>query len=407
LRDQGLALLSEADETKRADLVELFVDQHGTKSIDFLLAVLEAESSPVVRHEIVDRLGQIPSSRVQKGLARAASSDPDAAVAIRALDRLRIQQTLAMYRLLEQRLKLARDAGNQADRLLLAQELERWTALARGAALPGFMMVPPPVFKVTPAGRPVRVLAFGDFGQDLANQKPVADAMLRFHRQRPFDFAVTLGDNFYPRGMASPSDPRWRTQWNDLYDPLGIPFYAALGNHDWGLPDSPAAEVIYALKSPSWRMPATRYTFTAGDAQFFALDTQTMSEAQLLWLEEELVRSTARWKIVYGHHVIYSHGAHGDGAGLVERLLPVMKDRADIYICGHDHDFQHLKPEGGVHFFVAGGGGARIRPVEPGPRSLFASSSYGFAVLEVEEGRLKVSFVDTALKQLYEYTVKK
>ena len=41
-------------------------------------------------------------------------------------------------------------------------------------------------------------------------------------------FAITLGDNFYDRAMESPSDPRWKTWIEDLYDPLGITFYASL-----------------------------------------------------------------------------------------------------------------------------------------------------------------------------------
>jgi hypothetical protein len=67
--------------------------------------------------------------------------------------------------------------------------------------------------------------------------------------------------------------------WSDLYDPLRIPFYATLGNHDWGQPNSPAAEIVFSQRSPSWRMPAAYYTFTAGDAHFFALDTDvTLAE---------------------------------------------------------------------------------------------------------------------------------
>ena len=40
-------------------------------------------------------------------------------------------------------------------------------------------------------------------------------------------------------------------------------------------------------------------------------------------------------------------------------------------------------------------------------RSLFAKSSYGFAVLEADDGRLQVKFLDTNLVQLYEYSLRK
>ena len=112
--------------------------------------------------------------------------------------------------------------------------------------------------------------------------------MLQYHRQRPFDFAITLGDNFYNKGMKGVDDPRWKTRWDQLYDPLGIQFYATLGNHDYGFQQSPEAEILYSKKSPSWRMPATQYTFTAGWVQFFAIESAAMTPYQLEWLKEEL-----------------------------------------------------------------------------------------------------------------------
>jgi predicted phosphodiesterase len=228
--------------------------------------------------------------------------------------------------------------------------------------------------------------------------------MLRYHQQQPFDFAITLGDNFYPRGMESPSDSRWETWWSALYDPLKIHFYASFGNHDWNQPNSPAAEILFSGRSPSWRMPAAYYTFEAGPVQFFALDTDIISEAQLLWLNEALDKSRATWKVVYGHHPIYSAGQHEDNDEKIAQLLPVLKDRADIYLAGHDHDMQHLKPEGSLHFFVAGTGG-KLRTIEPGPRSLFARSARGFAVLDADAAKLTVTFVEEDLTSPYTYTL--
>jgi tartrate-resistant acid phosphatase type 5 len=268
------------------------------------------------------------------------------------------------------------------------------------------LQVAPSLFSLKPSGQPIRVLAFGDFGDGGKGQREVASAMLQYHRQRPFDFAITLGDNFYNKGMRSVDDPRWKTWWDQLYDPLGIQFYATLGNHDYGFPQSPEAEVLYSKKSPSWRMPATRYTYTAGWVQFFATDSQKMTPDQLEWLQKELASSTARWKVVYGHHTIYSHGYHGDTPELIRELLPVIKDRVDIYLSGHDHDMQHLRPEGNLHFFVSGSGG-KLRRIRPGPRSLFAMSARGFAVLEANAESVKMTFVSTTLQPLYEYTLKK
>jgi hypothetical protein len=407
LRERGRAVLGQKDEAQRARLLRDLAREHGEKTIEFLLAVLSTDSSSRVRSEIVERLARYSDPRVRQALERHAVEDPDPELALLALERLREQQVRELARLLTQRLEKARASGNESELRRLGQEQERWISLVRGTMLPAFLRTPPPLFSLKETDRTIRALAFGDFGNGSGEQREVAGAMLKYHRQTPFDFAITLGDNFYGAGMESPADPRWRTWWEELYTPLDIKFYATLGNHDWGLDDSPAAEILYAGQSPSWRMPAPYYTFAAGPVQFFALDTNEVSEAQLLWLKDELAKSRATWKLVYGHHPIYSAGAHEDNQGLIRRLLPLLKGRADIYLAGHDHDLQHLKAEDGVHFFVAGGAGAGLRQPKPGPRSLFAKAAHGFCVVEADSRQLKVKFIDRSLNQLHEATLAK
>jgi tartrate-resistant acid phosphatase type 5 len=187
---------------------------------------------------------------------------------------------------------------------------------------------------------------------------------------------------------------------------LHIRFYPSLGNHDWVLADSPVAEILYSDKSKVWQMPADRYTFIAGPVQFFAIDTNLVTRAQLEWLDRELGRSQARWKIVYAHHPIYSYGFHGDDAGLRDNLLPVLRGRANLYLAGHDHDLQHIAPENGVHFVIAGGGGASPRAIAAGPRSLYAASKNGFAVIEATRSALTVMLVDEGLETVHRFVIR-
>lgn len=402
LREQGRLILAEPDEGKRADLAESLAKTEAIAALDFLLSLLNTDPSADVREEIVDELEDVADERVNPALERRVLVDPDLDIAMASLELLRARAVKPLLTLLQQRLDTERRSASSEPLGRLLLEQERWTSVVRGALLPTFLQSPPPTFSVAPAGRRVRVLAFGDFGDGSDAQRLVAGAMLRYHRRWPFDFAVTLGDNFYPRGMGSPADPRWRTDWSALYDPLKIRFYATLGNHDYNQPNSPAAEIMFTRQSDTWHMPAAYYTFTAGPVQFFALDTDIVSEAQLLWLARELDRSHATWKVVYGHHPIYSAGKHGDNNVKIDQLLPVLRDRADIYLAGHDHDMQHLKPEGRLHFFIAGSGG-KLRPIEAGPRSLFAKSANGFAVLEADGQSLTVTFVESDLSTPYRY----
>jgi len=406
LREDGRRILAEPDEDRRADLAESLAEKDAIGALDFLLALLDSDPSADVRENVVDELEGIDDPRIDVALERRVLVDPDPDIVLASLELMRARRAWPLMRLLEQRLAAERKGGSSAAVSRFVAEQERWTTLVRGGLLPTFFQSPPAVFSLKPAGSPIRVLAFGDYGDGSDAQKHVAAAMHRYNEQSRFDFGITLGDNFYPAGMNSPSDPRWDTWWSALYDPLKIEFYASFGNHDWNQSNGPAAEILFAQRSPSWRMPAAYYTFEAGPVQFFALDTDMISEAQLRWLTEALDGSRATWKVVYGHHPIYSEGQHEDNNQKITQLLPVLKDRADVYLAGHDHDMQHLKPEGRLHFFVAGSAG-KLRPITPGPRSLFARSAHGFAVLEADAHTLTVRFVEVDLTSPYSHTLQR
>jgi tartrate-resistant acid phosphatase type 5 len=354
-----------------------------------------------IRRAIIDRLGRTDRPEVRALLERHAASDPDAGVALLALERMRQQDARSAARIFERRLALAHSANDEKALAMLTAEHQHWVSTGRGATLPAFLEQPPPVFAATSKAS-VRVVGFGDFGEAGPAQQDVAKAVAGHHREKPFDLGVLFGDNIVPVGVSGPADVRWRKGWEEIYGPLGIPFYATTGNHDWGLADSPAAEILYSQRSPTWRMPALYYSFTAGPAQFFAVATNAMSETQVRWLERELARSTARWKIVYGHHPIYSHGEHGDTAELQRLLLPVLKNHAQVYIAGHEHLVQDLQSEGGVHFLVAPSAGQKNRPVKTGPKTLAADTFEGFTVFDIDEQHLKVSFVDCEGKVRYQ-----
>ncbi|MEP7274305.1 MAG: metallophosphoesterase, partial [Acidobacteriota bacterium] len=406
LRDRGRQVLAEPDEVKRARLARDLARETGLESLVFRLSILATDPSSRVRMEILDRAARVMDPRVLAVLQQTVATDADTQLVLLALELLRVHHTRELSLLLTRRLEKARTSGVESDFRRLAFEQERWISLVRGTMLPGFMRVPPPIFSVKAPSQAVRVLAFGDFGNGSPEQKQIAAAMQTYHRQSAFDFGITLGDNFYSGGIKSLTDPRWKTQWGELYDPLGIKIFATYGNHDWGNTDSPVSELLYSDQSASWRMPAPYYTFTAGSVQFFALDTNEVSEAQLIWLKDELTKSNATWKLVYGHHPIYSAEGN-DNVGLVQRLLPVLKGRADVYLTGHEHEQRHLKAEDGVHFFISGGGGAELNEPKPGPRSVFARATHGFIVVEADGRQLKVRFIDPTGKELHQATLSK
>lgn len=282
----------------------------------------------------------------------------------------------------------------------------------------GPLMAAPASLPAVPVTGKVRFLAFGDFGTGKAPQRMVAAGMAEVHDRAPFHFGITLGDNFYEDGLSSPTHPRWRTDWEDVYGRLGIRFYAVLGNHDYHLEASPRAEMARSRLSASWCLPRPYYTFTAGPVQLFAVDTDPMAKRrssvpeQTAWLDGALAASQAPWKVVYGHHPVYTNGEHGGSAGVLpavrDALLPVLrKHKVNVYLAGHDHDLQALAPEQGIRFLVSGGGGRRVRPLASGRCREWAASRHGFTVVEADEEALTATFFNEDGKRLHQVKVKK
>jgi acid phosphatase len=236
-------------------------------------------------------------------------------------------------------------------------------------------------------------------------------------------FVISVGDNFYEDGVTSTMDEHWTRSFENVYaaKSLQVPWYVALGNHDYR--GSVEAQLNYAKTSTRWNMPARywKQTFpvdSSTPADFFFIDTSPMlSEyandfamraihtqdvpAQMAWLENALASSTAPWKIVIGHHPIYSAGlGHGNERDLIANLLPVLQRHGvQGYFCGHDHDLQHLQV-GRLHLLLSGGG-SEHRPVLTIPESRFSRSSSGFAVASLRADAMQVRFIDDKGKLLH------
>lgn len=407
LRQQGMEILDPQNRSTSAASLSAMQKSGGVDVTPFLIALVDANRCPRDRRYcsrlLAASVADYGDSQARAALERWAGLGNDPELASIAFEQLYSADTAPLRKLLDKQRETALSSGDPAAIKRYGQFEQQWLPLLNGNSFPPFLYQPPALFSVKPEGKSIRFVAFGDFGNSSEDEKAVAGEILKVHKKKPFDFGITLGDNFYPRGAESTSDPRWHAWWERLYGRLGIPFYPTLGNHDWLNSGSAAAEVLYSRQSRSWQMPSPYYTYTAGPAQFFALDTAYLTEGELLWLKGELQRSHAKWKIVYAHHPFYSATAtRGDNKLLIERLLPLLKDSADMYIAGHDHNLQVFKPEGKLHFVVAGGGGATLYDMKQYGRSQFKSKTHGFAVIEVNEHRIEVKLIDSGGKTLYE-----
>lgn len=294
-----------------------------------------------------------------------------------------------------------------------SQDRERSFDPARDRELPP-VVIPP----VREGATYVRALVMGDWGTARPSQKDAAKAMASRARETPVDLLLTTGDNFYPRGVTSTDDPQWRTKFEDIYtDPaLQVPVYPSLGNHDWM--GDVAAQVAYSQVNPRWRLPANFHSFTLPAdgpvlVEFFVIDTQQLlmkaaGPAQRDWLLAALDRSTARWKVVVGHHPIHSHGRHGASATLAARLEPILVERGvDLYMAGHDHTLEMLRPVQGVHHLVSGGAGGpdMAYAVDWTDDAFYAATGGGFVALRIGHDDLVIEFVRMDGRTQYAHTL--
>jgi len=193
----------------------------------------------------------------------------------------------------------------------------------------------------------------GDTGTGGKAEYQTADQLAAFRRVFPFDIALMLGDNMY--GGQKPKDfvEKFERPYASLLS-AGVKFYAALGNHD-----NPNQKDY-----KNFNMNGKRYyTFKPkGGVRFFALDSNYMDREQVSWLESELSNSGSDWKVAYFHHPLYSSGeAHGPDEELRRVLEPLLlKHGVTVVFSGHEHFYERLKPQNGIHYFIEGGS-AKLR----------------------------------------------
>jgi 3',5'-cyclic AMP phosphodiesterase CpdA len=224
-----------------------------------------------------------------------------------------------------------------------------------------------------------RFVALGDVGTGNTGQLAIADVMNKFYQQQPFKLVLMTGDNIYEDGELKKVGATFGRPYRYLRKQQ-VPFYAVLGNHDIRT-NNGVDQVNYS----AFNMDGRYYTFTQGIVQFFALDSNTNADwkTQLAWLERNLAQSTAPWKIVFAHHPLYSSGLHGSSEELIDKLSPLFASYGvQLYINGHDHDYERTEPIQGTTYLTCGAG-AKTRPVFSSDWTAYASARLSFATIDV------------------------
>jgi len=278
---------------------------------------------------------------------------------------------------------------------------------------------------------PSKELAFlvvGDWGRNgTQNQQPVANQMNRTALKETSSFVISTGDNFYETGVSSISDTQWKTSFENVYSGQGLQkdWFVVLGNHDYQ--GNPQAQIDYSLKSSRWKMPARYFTIVKNiddntsvrlvfmDSNPFVTEylqnptaysdvSKQNIQKQLTWVDSVLTNSKEKWKIVVGHHPIFSAGfGHGNQQELINQLKPILeKNNVQMYLCGHSHSSQYLRPSGSsVDYVVAGAGSSTVELVTQQSAVLFGTTTPSFTLIKLSNNLIKTTFIDSTGQTLF------
>jgi hypothetical protein len=229
----------------------------------------------------------------------------------------------------------------------------------------------------------------GDSGSGDLAQQTVAESMLRyFMTARRFPFVLMLGDNLYHDDYSG----EFLIPYKPLLD-RGVTFYATLGNHDRDLEQH---------FKPFHMQDRDYYTFDRGNARFASLNSNHPADPdQAGWLDNVFKDAGNRWRICFFHHPLYSSGQHAAESREVIRpaLEPVLlRNHVDVVFSGHDHLYERVKPQRGIHYFVSGGGGRNLYDLQPSEFDEVGLSEHHFMVVEIAGDRLFFEAITPAQK---------
>jgi acid phosphatase len=252
--------------------------------------------------------------------------------------------------------------------------------------------------------------AIGDNGCGCEAQQAIADRMLEWHSEHPFDTVLMLGDNIYGTGMPfefwkknrrGGNPALFPSRFDHYYRPLldqNVRFYAALGNHDLeydGGKSMIADKARFNILDDRGYYSFEPESAPSGLVKFFVLNTVPIhtrkgDPKQLEWLKDELSKSNATWKIVYYHHPMYSsEGSHRVDHRFRNAAEQILIDGGvKLTLAGHNHFYSRMKPIGGITHITSGGGGRYLLEPDGGLQTAQVSEKFHFMYFEVFPDRI-------------------
>lgn len=218
--------------------------------------------------------------------------------------------------------------------------------------------------RTAPLAGPLQFIYFGD-----------AQNGVRSHVTRVFDTAAQIAPRarFAIHGGDLVNTAMYDKEWAEWFEALGrthvtLPAIPITGNHEYvnyaketqELADTKLFLVTEKNVTPLWRpqftlpvvdeLPAgLRETVYAvrysEDLHIFVMDSSGIAfDQQMVWLDQQLAATDARWKVVTMHHPLFSFVGGEEHPSARDRRLALLKvleeQDVDMILTGHRHTYQ-------------------------------------------------------------------
>ena len=252
------------------------------------------------------------------------------------------------------------------------------------------------------------------------DQTPIAELMGKMGEEIGPEAVIAAGDVHHFEGVISTQDPLWMTNYELIYShpELMISWFPVLGNHEYR--GSTQAVLDYRNVSRRWEIGGRYYTKVYDDngvsIRLVLIDTTPLInryhhdstypdvdsqdiDAQLKWIDETLNAAKEDWVIVVGHHPMYAQTKKDEieQKDMQSRLLPILqryKDKVAMYVCGHIHNFQHIRRGNDGIDYVVNTSASLARKVSATEGTVFCSPSEGFSVVSATKQQLNLYMID-------------
>ena len=267
----------------------------------------------------------------------------------------------------------------------------------------------------------VNLFIANDLGRNgYYEQKPIAELMGKMGEEIGPEAVIAAGDVHHFEGVISTQDPLWMTNYELIYShpELMISWLPVLGNHEYR--GSTQAVLDYRNVSRRWEMEGRYYTKVYDEngvsVRLVLIDTTPLInryhnsptypdvdsqdiDAQLKWIDKTLNEAKEDWVIVVGHHPMYAQTKKDEieQKDMQARLLPILqryKDKVAMYVCGHIHNFQHIRRGNDGIDYIVNSSASLARKVSATEGTVFCSPSEGFSVVSATKQQLNLYMID-------------